>query len=241
MIAVGSNPALASFAAASNGSMDCPATAHSRSNTTTARAGAHRSRVLLARRPPSRRGLEGRNIPPDHALMMRRAKFIEGDSMGVTKHLTAAVLAVAVAAGAASLATAADEEAVRAVKARQDMMKSIGGNVKGLREMLQGKNTESAADAQRRADEIAEAARQIAVLFKSEYHISNVGDIETAAKPELWTDYDDFTSKAEALEAASGELALAAQGGEMDAIKTAFADMSKTCGGCHQTYRVKKN
>jgi len=172
---------------------------------------------------------------------MRRAKFIEGDSMGVTKHLAAVVLAAAVAAGPASLATAADGEAVQAVKARQDLMKSIGGNVKGLREMLQGKNTDTAADAQRRAEEIAESARQIAVLFEPEYHISNVGDIETTAKPELWTDYEDFTSKATALEEASGELALAAQTEDMNAIKTAFGDMSKTCGGCHQAYRVKKD
>lgn len=151
-------------------------------------------------------------------------------------------LAIAgIVAGAGSLAVAAGNEATKAIEARQDLMESIGGNVKNLKEMLAGENAESPADAKRRAEEISEAATKIAVLFEPEYHISNVPDVDTAAKPEVWTNYDDFTEKAEALEEASTKLAMAADTEDMDAIKTAFADMTKSCGGCHRTYRVKKD
>lgn len=161
--------------------------------------------------------------------------------MGIGRRLATGLIVAGLLSGAGTLAIAADEDASKAIKARQDLMKSIGGNVKGLKEMLDGKTAETPAQAKERAEAISEAATKIAILFEPEYHISNVTDIETTAKPEVWTDSEEFAKKADALQEASTKLAMAADTEDMDAIKAAFGDMTKTCGGCHQTYRVKKN
>src|SRR3546814_5946435 len=60
-------------------------------------------------------------------------------------------------------------------------------------------------------------------------------------KPDIWSNWDDFTEKAKSLEDKSAALASAFQSGDSGAIQTAFGDMGKNgCGGCHDDFRGPK-
>ena len=62
---------------------------------------------------------------------------------------------------------------------------------------------------------------------------------ETAALPKIWEDMADFKAKFVKF----GADAKAAEGSvkDLDSFKAAFAGLTKNCGGCHETYRVKKS
>ena len=60
---------------------------------------------------------------------------------------------------------------------------------------------------------------------------------KTGAKPEIWQNYPDFVAKdRDFLKAAQAFNATAASG-NLDAIKSGFADLGKSCKACHDKYR----
>ena len=63
---------------------------------------------------------------------------------------------------------------------------------------------------------------------------------DTAAKPEIWKNMDDFKARLVKLGAdakAAGESVK-----DLDSFKAAFGNIGKNdCGGCHEKYRVKKS
>ena len=62
---------------------------------------------------------------------------------------------------------------------------------------------------------------------------------ETAALPAIWTSKADF----EARLAKWGEESRG-QGGrvsDLASFRTAFAEVTKNCGGCHELYRARRN
>lgn len=63
---------------------------------------------------------------------------------------------------------------------------------------------------------------------------------DTEAKPEIWSDRAGFEEAAAELEQASAQL-IENVPQDLDSFRAAFSDMTKKCGGCHETYRVKKN
>jgi cytochrome c556 len=62
-------------------------------------------------------------------------------------------------------------------------------------------------------------------------------NVKTRALPAIWTGAADFKTKAEALSKAAGAVAAAAKSGDVAATKAAAAEVGKTCGACHDTYR----
>jgi cytochrome c556 len=61
---------------------------------------------------------------------------------------------------------------------------------------------------------------------------------DTAALPAVWEHKDDFNAKLKKL----GEDAAAAETKVVDeaSFKATFPAVQKNCGGCHETYRLKK-
>jgi cytochrome c556 len=59
------------------------------------------------------------------------------------------------------------------------------------------------------------------------------------AKPEIWQDKPDFEALAQKTKEASAKAAEAAEGG-LETFTAAFAEVGRSCGGCHEEYRVKK-
>lgn len=146
-----------------------------------------------------------------------------------------AVLAAVLSIGFA----AAAQEGAESVKARQAVMKQNSENMKAIGNVVKGTGSESLDDLKRRAGEISANAAKIPGAFSAEIHTGNApAGIETAALPAIWTDKAKFDEAAKALQTASASLADAA---DMDAAKTGFAAVGKTCSGCHNDFRQKKN
>jgi len=62
---------------------------------------------------------------------------------------------------------------------------------------------------------------------------------ETKAKPEIWANKAKFDDYAGKMQTEMSKLAVAARGGNLDAIKAAVGDTGSTCKACHDEFRAK--
>ena len=153
------------------------------------------------------------------------------------RKILAPALAIAVAGAVAVPVLAATP--AETVKLRQDTMKRLGDHMKAIKDFATG-GAGSAEDVARRAADIGEIAAQIPALFPEGTGMDEIKDPKNGARPEIWLEWDKFTAAADALGAESRKLAAAAEGGDRDAITTAFQAVGKEgCGSCHKPYRVK--
>src|SRR3546814_19711353 len=82
----------------------------------------------------------------------------------------------------------------------------------------------------------------IPAAFEVEASLAEMDAVgKNRGKPDIWSNWDDFTEKAKSLEDKSAALASAFQSGDSGAIQTALGDMGKNgCGGCHDDFRGPK-
>ncbi len=142
---------------------------------------------------------------------------------------SARLFAVAALVATAGIAFAMDGS-VGVVKERQDLMGSNGASMKILGDMVKS-GTIDAAAATAALTTLQTNAQQIPVVFET-----NDLTPPTKAKPEIWTDFEGFKTKAAALEAA----ATAALAGAMDAaaLGAAMGALGGSCQGCHEAFRL---
>jgi cytochrome c556 len=140
----------------------------------------------------------------------------------VTKTLIAGLVLVA---GAAFAAEATDPT----VKARQELMDTIGANAKILGEMAGEKTAFDAAAAEAAKAAIVAAVAEIPVKFEPQ-----ATDPKSTAKPDVWTSWDAFLTKASALGTAAGAL----DATTLDGVKAGMAGVGGACKDCHTTYRM---
>lgn len=140
---------------------------------------------------------------------------------------------IAVAASVAALiatATLAHAEVTNpAVKARMDAMGAIGGSMKTLGGMAKGSMEFDAAQAQAAIDTIAENAAMVPALFEA-----NETDPESEAAPAIWTNWDDFLMKSNALTTAAQGVTITDQA----SIGAAMGAIGGTCKACHSDYKL---
>jgi cytochrome c556 len=139
-----------------------------------------------------------------------------------TKALTLALIA------AGGLAIAA-EATNPAAKARQETMDAISAASKVLGNMAKGSVAYDAAAAAEAQAALAAAAATITTVFEP-----NESDPKSKAKPEIWANWADFQTKAEALVDAAGAL----DASSLDGIKAGMGAVGGACGACHETYRM---
>jgi len=171
-------------------------------------------------------------------------------SKSILKAAGVVAVAAGVVVGANSLGIAAqgnlvqiaDAAQMAAVKERQELMKSIGGNMKTLTEYVKGEGGHTADAAGTAAMKINELAGQIPAAFETEASLSEMDAVgKNRGKPEIWLMWDDFVEDAKTLETKSADLAGVIKGGDMAAVQAAFGDMGKNgCGGCHEDFRGPK-
>jgi cytochrome c556 len=125
-----------------------------------------------------------------------------------------------------------------AIAERQKLMKGQGGHAKAINDYLES-GTGTAADVAAHAAALKESAAKIADLFVPGSSIDdNVA--KTAAKKEIWANFDEFKAAAAKLGDLAGALEVAAGTGDNDKIAAAFGAMGKEgCGGCHSKFRQK--
>jgi cytochrome c556 len=141
--------------------------------------------------------------------------------------LTGSMLAAAAAAAAAP----APEDAA---KYRQSVMKALSGHNGAIAMIVRGKAGN--------ADNLASHIQALVNLKDETASVfaegSDLDDDE--ALPAIWTDADAFAVAIKNFDAAVEALSEAAGGGDMQALDAAHREVGKSCKGCHEDFRQKK-
>ena len=121
------------------------------------------------------------------------------------------------------------------IPARQALMKDNGKQAQYGTKVMKGEEPFDLAKAKAIFATYADAASKAPALFPD---TAKTGG-ETAALPAIWEKKDDFNAKLKKF----GEDAKDAQTKVTDeaSFKTVFPTVQKNCGGCHETYRLKKS
>jgi len=139
------------------------------------------------------------------------------------------VLAVAILAlGVTALSAQSDP-----IAARKALMKENGEQSKVATEMIEGKRPFSLDAAKKVFTTFAETGEKAPALFPDS---SKTGG-DTGALPAVWenkTDFDARLAKFAKDAKSAGEATK-----DADSFKSLMAEVRKSCGGCHQTYRKK--
>jgi cytochrome c556 len=127
--------------------------------------------------------------------------------------------------------TAVAKEGVQdpTVKARMALMSTIGMNTKVLGDMATDRTAFDATAAAAAKEALMAASADIAAKFEPQ-----ATDPVSEAKPEIWTNWDDYVAKANALNAA----ATAIDASSLDTIKAGMGAIGGSCRDCHSTYRM---
>ncbi len=124
----------------------------------------------------------------------------------------------------------AETEATDAnVIARQDLMKSFGGAAKTLGGMAGGEMAFDAAAAEAAKATLIAASAEIAAKFEV-----NAADPGSEAKPDVWTNWDDFVLKGKAL----NDAATALDASTVEGIQAGMGAIGGACKACHTAYRM---
>ncbi len=120
------------------------------------------------------------------------------------------------------------------IAARKALMKNMGAQSGQAAKFLKGDEPFDLTKAKALLATIAADAEKAPALFPDS---SKTGD--TAALPAVWEKNDDFKAHFAKLSAD----AKAAESSVTDeaSFKTAFPNVGKNCGGCHELYRAKKS
>lgn len=121
------------------------------------------------------------------------------------------------------------------IAARKAMMKGNGAQARIGAAMVKGEAPFDLAKAKKVFATYQEAAEKMPALFPAN---SKTGG-ETTAAPKIWEDAAGF--KAAFAKFGADAKAAEASVKDLDSFKAAFGTVAKNCGGCHETYRIKKS
>ncbi|MDZ7748693.1 MAG: cytochrome c [Halofilum sp. (in: g-proteobacteria)] len=121
------------------------------------------------------------------------------------------------------------------VEYRQAVMSSLGGHTGAIGRLVKG---------QVDADHLMPHAKAIAatapVVDDIWWENSGFDDYDrTDALPEIWQQPEDFQAKIDDFQAAAEGLVEAVETGERGRIVEGFKALGNSCGGCHDSYRVR--
>lgn len=135
---------------------------------------------------------------------------------------------IAFIAGTTALAHQGVQNA--AVKARMDGMSAIAENMKTLGQMAKGATEFDAEVARSASASIAKHASETPGLFKA-----NETDPKSEARPEIWSNFEDFTAKATELETIATGLSTSIN--DPSDLNAAMSALGANCKSCHSVYR----
>jgi cytochrome c556 len=139
------------------------------------------------------------------------------------------IMASAIVFGLATSAIAHDDVANAAVSERMHGMAAISAAMKTLGDMAKGSVEFDAVGAQAAVDAVAAQAAAIPTLFEPEET-----DPKSDAKAEIWTNWDDFISKASVLQTAAESVIIE----DKSSVGAALGAIGGTCKACHSKFRM---
>ena len=142
------------------------------------------------------------------------------------KLVKAFAIGAILATGAAYAQDPTDPQAV----ARSELMKMVGMNTGILGKMASGETPYDAAAAEGAKAALIEAAAKIEATFMEQGGEDPVSE----AKPEIWTNWEDFLVKASALGDAAGAMDVASA----ETIGAGMGAIGGSCKDCHTSYRT---
>jgi cytochrome c556 len=128
------------------------------------------------------------------------------------------------------------EQALALMKERHENYEKIGDAMKSISRELKGEKPDL-GKVRAGAAIIAGLAPQVTAWFPAGTG-PDVG--KTEARAEIWQKPEDFAAKAQAFREAAAAFEAAARGSDLDAIRSAQADLGKSCKGCHDLYREEE-
>lgn len=140
--------------------------------------------------------------------------------------ITAIALGMAMTAGMAFAQAMATDPIVIAQK---DLMKSFGAASKTLGGMAGGQVAFDAAAAEAAKAALVAGAADIPAKFE----VAG-SDPASEAKPEIWTNWEDYLVKAKAL----GDAAAAMDATTVEGVQAGMGAIGGTCKACHTAYRM---
>ncbi len=145
------------------------------------------------------------------------------------KFAKALIISAVLSAGAAF---AEEERTDPNAIARGELMTVIGKNTGILGDMAGGKAAYDAAAAEGAKAAIVEAAGKIEATFKDQ----GAADPASEAKPEVWTNWEEFLADAKKLGEAAGAMDVASA----ESIGAGMGALGGACKDCHTEFRVMK-
>ena len=136
---------------------------------------------------------------------------------------------------AASATANAQDKPEDIIRYRKSAYTVLLWNWMPMNAMVRGRIPFDAAEFARRADRVAALTPQLLEGFPEG---SGTG-APTEAKPEIWTDFADFTAKMKDLERESAALSTVAKSGDEAKMREQFAKVGGTCKACHDKYKAE--
>lgn len=115
------------------------------------------------------------------------------------------------------------------VKARMDLMGQIKDATGVLGGMAKNPGNYDAAKAAKARADLIDYSAKVSAAFETQ-----ADDPKSEASDMIWTKWDDFTAKADALTAA----ATALDPSSIDGVRAGMGGIGQSCGGCHKSYKL---
>ncbi len=152
-----------------------------------------------------------------------------------TKSLTAVMLTLALSLPALTAPAPAVAEQ-DPIQTRKAIMSNVGAAAGAAGAMVRGQVDYNPRVAQLAMRTIMSSALAFTHYFPEG---SETGQM-TEAAPKIWEDFATFETISADM-ALAAEQAVVAAKGDLDSFRPAFAAVGRSCGACHEDFRIKKN
>ena len=143
------------------------------------------------------------------------------------------LMAATIIAGAASAQDAAKADE-GAIKYRQSLMESVGGDMAAIGNIMKY-GLPLTGNIVVHAEGLASHAKLVRSAFERKVTAG-----QTDAEPAIWAKADEFKEKTKALESETAKLVEVAKTGDPAALGVQMKATGKACGGCHESFRKPK-
>lgn len=125
---------------------------------------------------------------------------------------------------------------VRLVSHRQSELRRMGAAMRVIGRFLKSEGA-NVTDVGASAEVIRAVAAELTPDLFPEGSAIGVG--LSAARPEIWREWDIFKERATALQTAATRLTVAAATGNAEAVRGPIVEVAQACGACHELFRRK--